>query len=175
MTEVNKIPEIKLKNAKVSAPRKVRKNQLVRIQSMQSLTNSIEAIIALQLVTNVMKPIGATYQAATQVKVLSSEMYNIIEADAVHLAEGSMKGGAMVSHHSLYRGLSPWHGMRWSLRKLGRSSVFLKEYARTSQNRQELANDTEEVGLIDSTLSIGKLCTWGSGQQWKAWLSTSSN
>jgi hypothetical protein len=157
----------------MSAPRKVRKNQLVRIQPMQSLTNSIEATIALQEVTNVMKPIGATYQAATQVKVLSSDIFDIIEADAVHLAEGSMKGDAMVSHHSLYRGLSPWHGMRWSLRKLGRSSVFLKEYARTSQNRQELANDTEEVGLIDSTLSIGKLCTWGSGQQWKAWLSTS--
>ena len=151
----------------------MRKNQLVIIQPMQSLTNSIEATIALQEVTNVMKPIEATYQAATQVKVLSSEMYNIIEADAVRLAEGSMKGDAMVSHHSLYRGLSPWHDMRWSLRKLGRSFVFLKEYAGTSQNRQELANDTEEVGLTDSTLSIGKLCTWGSGQQWKAWLSTS--
>jgi hypothetical protein len=74
-----------------------------------------------------------------------------------------MNGDAMVSHHSLYRGPSPWHDMRRSLRKLGRSSVFLKEYVGTSQNRQELANDTEEVGLIDSTLSIGKLCTWGSG------------
>ena len=86
-----------------------------------------------------------------------------------------MKGDAMVSHHSLYRGLSPWHVMRWNLRKLGRSSVFSKEYVRTSQNRRELANDTGEVGLTDSTRSIGKLCTWGSGQQWKAWLSTSHN
>ncbi|MFK7968427.1 MAG: hypothetical protein AB8B68_04690 [Rickettsiaceae bacterium] len=63
--------------------------------------------------------------------------------------------------------------MRWSLRKLGRSSVFSKEYVGTSQNRQELTNDTEEVGLTDSTRSIGKLCTWGSGQQWNVWLSTS--
>ena len=47
--------------ADISAPRKVRKNQLVRIQPMQSLTNSIEATIALQEVTSVMKPIGATY------------------------------------------------------------------------------------------------------------------
>ncbi len=46
---------------RISAPRKVRKNQLVRIQPMQSLTNSIEATIALQEVTSVMKPIGATY------------------------------------------------------------------------------------------------------------------
>lgn len=45
----------------MSAPRKVRKNQLVRIQPMQSLTNSIEATIALQEVTNVMKPVEATY------------------------------------------------------------------------------------------------------------------
>ena len=29
------------------------------------------------------------------------------------------------------------------------------------------------VGLTDSTRSIGKLCTGGSGQQWNVWLSTS--
>jgi hypothetical protein len=63
--------------------------------------------------------------------------------------------------------------MRWSLRKLGRSSVFSKEYAGTSQNRRGLANNAEEVGLSDSTWSIGKLCTWGSGQQCNVWLSTS--
>jgi hypothetical protein len=159
----------------MSAPSKVRKNQSVRIRPMQSLTNSIEATIALQEVTNVMKLIEATYQATTQVKVLSPEMYDIIEADVFHCAEGSMNGDAMVSHHSLYRGQSPWHVMRWNLRKLGRSSVFSKEYVGTSQNRQELINDTEEVGLTDSTLSIGKLCTWGSGQQWEAWLSTIHN
>lgn len=157
----------------MSAPRKVHKIQSARIRPMQSLTNSIESTIALQEVTNVMKPIEATYQAATQVKVLSPEMYDIIEADVLHKTEGSMKDDAMVSYHSLYRGLSPWHDMRWSLCKLGRSSVFSKEYARTSQNRRGLANNTEEVGLTDSTRSIGKLCTWGSGQQWNVWLSTS--
>ena len=159
----------------MSAPREVRKIQSVGIRSMQSLTNGIEATIALQEVTNVMKPIEATYQAATQVKVLSPEISDNIEADVFHCAEGSMKGDAMVSHHSLYRGRSPWHDMRWNLRKLGRSSVFSKEYAGTSQNRRELTDGTEEVGLTDSTWSIGKLCTWGSGQQWDAWLSTSQN
>ncbi len=157
----------------MSAPRKVRKIQSVRIRPMQSLTNSIEATIALQEVTNVVKPVEVTCQAATQVKVLSPEIYKIIEADVFLSAEGSMKGDAMVSHSLLYRGLSPWHDMRWSVRKLGRSSVFSKEYVGTSQNRQGLANDAEEVGLTDSTRSIGKLCTWGSGQQWEAWLSTS--
>ena len=155
------------------APRKVHKIQSVKIRPMQRLTTSIEATIALHEVTSVMKPVEATYQAATQVKVLSPEIFHVIEADVLHKTEGSMKGDIMVSHHSLYRGLSPWHDMRWSLRKLGRSSVFSKEYAGTSQNRRGLANDAEEVGLTDSTRSIGKLCTWGSGQQWKVWLSTS--
>lgn len=71
-----------------------------------------------------MKLVEGTCQAATQVKVLSHEITNIIEADVVHYAEGNMKDGEMVSHHSLYRGLRPWHGMRWRLRELGRSSVF---------------------------------------------------
>ena len=123
------------KDKRMGAPRKVRKEQSVKIRSIQSLTNGIEPTIALHEVTSVMKPIGGTYQAATQVKVLSPENYDIIEADVLHSAEGSMKGGDMVSHHSLYRGLSPWHDMRWNLRKLGRSSMFSKEYARTSQNR----------------------------------------
>lgn len=78
-----------------------------------------------------------------------------------------MKGDAMVSRHSLYRGLSPWHALRWKLSELGRSSVFHRmRYAKTSQQRRGLANDAEEVGLTDSTLSVGKLHTWGSGQQW---------
>ena len=105
-------------------------------------------------------------------KVLSSEIYLIVEANVFHEVEGSMKGGEMVSHHSLYRGRSPLHGMRWSLRKLGRSPMSSFEYARTSQNRRELANGVGEVRLTDSTRSMGKLCTWGSGWQWDVWLGT---
>jgi hypothetical protein len=150
----------------MSAPRKVHKEQLVRIRSIQSLTNSVEPTIALQEVTSAMEPVEGTHQAATQVKVLSPEMNDIIEADVFHSAEGSMKGDYMVSYHSLYRGRSPWHGMRWNLCKLGRSSMFSKEYAGTSQNRRGLAKDTEEVGLLHSTRSIGKLCTWGREQQY---------
>ena len=156
----------------MSAPRKVHKEQSVKIRSIQSITNSIEPTIALQEVTNVMKPIEGTYQAATQVKVLSPEILDIIEADVFHCAEGSMKGDDKVSHHSLYRGLSPWHDMRWNLCKLGRSSMFSKEYAGTSQNRRGLAKDIEEVGLIHSTRSMGKPYTWGRGQRYSANLST---
>ena len=151
----------------------MRKNQLVRIQRVQRLTTSTEPTIALQEVTNVVKPMEGTYQAATQVKVLSPEIFNIIEVDVFHCAEDSMKDDAKVSHHSLYRGPSPWHDMRWSLRKLGRSLVFSKGYAGTSRKGRGLADDTREVGLTDSTLSMGKLCTWGSGQQWNVWSRTS--
>ena len=153
-----------------SAPRKVRKKSAgenpVYATANHNLTTSIEATTALEEVTNLMKPVGTTYQAPTKVKVLSSEMNDNVEADVFLIAEGSMKVGAMVSHHSLYRGLSPLQDMRWSLRKLGRSSMLSFEYAGTSQNRQELANGLGEVGLIDSTRSVGKLCTWGSDQQY---------
>ncbi len=139
---------------------------------MQRLTASIEPTIALHLVTNVMEPMVGTYQATTQVKVLSPEMFNIVEADVFVNAESRTKGDVKVSHHSLYRGLRPWHDLKWKLSELGRSSVFLKRYAVTSQQRREVANDAEEVGLTDSTLSIGKLCTRGSGQRYSDGLST---
>ena len=50
---------------------------------MQSVTNSKEANNAQQTVTSVVKPLGATYQAATQVKVLSPVIGDIVEADVV--------------------------------------------------------------------------------------------
>ena len=154
------------------APSKARNFQSVKIRSMQRLTTSIEPTIARQAVTNVVKPMEGTYQAATQVKVLSHEIVNIVEADVVHLTEGKMKGYDKVSHHLLYRGRRPWHDVRWNLRELGRSSVFPTGYVGTSQQRRGLTDDAEEVGLTDSTLSLGKPNTWGSGQQWRDWLGT---
>jgi len=157
---------------KMSAPSKALNVQPVKIRSAQRLATSVEPTAALQEVTNVVKPAEGRCQAATQVKVLSPVMYNVVEADVFHCAESSTKGDAKASHHSLYRGLSPWHGMKWKLSELGRSSVFRKRYAGTSQKRRGLAEDAEEVGPADSTLSIGKLCTWGSGWQWSDGLST---
>lgn len=155
------------------APSKALNLQTVKIRSMQRLTISIEPTIARQVVTNVVKPVEGTEQAATQVKVLSPEIVNIVEVDVLHRAEDSMSSDVMVSGYSLYRGQSPWHVLRWKLSELGRSSVFLRmRYAKTSQQRRGLANDTEEVGLTDSTLSVGKLHTWGSGQQWSVKLSS---
>ena len=149
----------------MSAPSKAFNLQSAEIRPMQRLTPSIEPTIARQAVTNVVKPMEGTYQAATQVKVLSPEITGIVDVDVFHCAEGRIKGNDLVSCHSVYRGLSPWHGMRWKLDELGRSSVFSREYVVSSQQRREAANDAEEVGLTDSTLSMGKPCTWGSGQQ----------
>ena len=156
----------------MSAPRKARHKQSVRIRPMQRLTTRIEPTIARQAVTNDVKPVEGTYQAATQVKVLSPEIFNIVDADVFHHAESSTKDNAMVSCHSIYRGLRPWHGMRWRLCELGRSSVFRERYAGTRQNSRGPANDAEEVGLTDSTLSLGKPSTWGSGQRCRDWLGT---
>ena len=139
---------------------------------MQGLTTHVELTIARQAVTNDVKPMERTYQATAQAKEVSPEILYVIEADVFDCTESNMRDDVMVSHRSLYRGLRPWHGMRWKLNELGRSSVFLKGYAGTSQQRQGLVNDAEEVGLTDSTLSMGKPCTWGSGQQYSDGLST---
>ena len=53
------------------APREVRKIQSVKIRFMKRLTTSMELTTAQQEVTNVVKPVEGTYQAATQVKGLS--------------------------------------------------------------------------------------------------------
>ena len=57
---------------------------------------------------------------------------------------------------------------------LGEPSISYKEVsmANTSQQRQGLLDEWGVVGLVDSTLSLGKPCTWGSGQQWDGKLST---
>lgn len=47
------------------APSKAYKTQLVKIQSKQSPTNSLEPISASVAVTKQMKPDGGMYQAAT--------------------------------------------------------------------------------------------------------------
>lgn len=154
----------------MGAPSEARNKQSVQIRSMQRLTTGIEPTTTQPMVTNAVKLVEGTYQAATQVKVLSPEIFNVIEADVFHDTESSTKDDAMVSHHSLYRGQSPWHDKRWRLRELGRSSVFPRGYVGTSQQRRGLTKDAEEVGLTDSTLSLGKPSTWGSGQRCRGWL-----
>lgn len=71
---------------------------------------------------------------------------------------------------SAYRGLRVWHDARWSLYELGRTiGLFIEIFDRVCWNkfkRQGLADGSMVVGLVDSTRSMGKPCTGGSGQQW---------
>lgn len=67
------------------------------------------------------------YQAVTLVNVLSLVISNVVEVDAVILAENNTKVGAMASRHLLYRGLRQWHDTRWNDCELGRSAVFFRE------------------------------------------------
>lgn len=69
---------------KMGAPSKAHRYQLVKIQPTQRLTTSVEQGSALEEVTNLMTPERRMYQAATQVNVLSSEIFNIVEVDALH-------------------------------------------------------------------------------------------
>lgn len=149
----------------MSAPRKAHKFQSVKIRYTQRLATGVEQTITLCKVTNMMKLMERTLQAATQVKVLSPEIFHDIEADVFHITESKMSRSDMASSYSLYRGLRPWHVMRWKLCELGRSTAFLKRYIRTSYKRRGLMDDVVEVGLTDSTLMTGKPSTWGSGQQ----------
>ncbi|MGL9719203.1 MAG: hypothetical protein ACR5K9_11740, partial [Wolbachia sp.] len=125
--------------------------------------------IMLRKVTSVVKLMEWTTQGTTKVKVLSPEMADVIEVDMFHPMEDSMKGNDKASYHSLYRDRRPCHVLRWILNELGRSFVFLPRYVGTSQQRQELTEDTKEVGLIDSTQSVGKPHTRGSDQRYSNW------
>ena len=154
----------------MGAPRKAFRRQLVKIQPRQSLTSSLEQTIMLRKVTSVVKLMEWTTQGTTQVKVLSSEISDIIEVDTFHKVEDSMKGNDKVSYHSLYRDRRPCHVLRWILNELGRSFAFLLRYVGTSQQRRELTEEAKEVGLIDSTQSVGKPRTRESDQRFSNWL-----
>ncbi|KAF5269451.1 hypothetical protein FQR65_LT19364 [Abscondita terminalis] len=118
-------------------------------------------------VTSVIELVGWTMQGTTKVKGLSSEIPEDIEVDIFMAMEDSMKDNVKASYHSLYRDLRPCHVLKWTSSELGRSYAFLQRYAGTSQQRQELAEDAGEVGLIDSTQNVGKPRTRGSDQQYK--------
>jgi hypothetical protein len=60
---------------------KVGKLQLVKIQPTQSVTDSVEPNLTYEEVTNHAKLRGGMYWVVTKVKEVSSEIYNIVEAD----------------------------------------------------------------------------------------------
>jgi hypothetical protein len=72
------------------------------------------------------------YQAATQVNVLSSEMFLFVEADTFHFEGRQHCSYDIARKLQLYRGLRQWHGIRWALCELGRSIELPQGYAETS-------------------------------------------
>jgi len=100
------------------------------------------------------------------VNVLSPEISFFARADAFHASGRQQCCHVKASQQHSCRGLRQWHGTRWEIRELGRSTGFLKvRYAQTSSEEQECADDSVEVGLTGSTPKTGKPATWGSGQQ----------
>ena len=116
------------------------------------------------------------YQATTQVNVLSPVTSLVIGVDAVHICGRQNCCNDKARKQQLYRGLRQLHGIRWTIRELGRSIGLLNRYAETSSEKRELAEGSMEVGLTGSTPKTGKPSTWqlwfyelwqprGSGQQ----------
>jgi len=116
-----------------------------------------------------MKPGSGKYRAATQVKVLSPVIFNIVEADAFHVVgrqhcQTVRRRGPDSSTGVLVRG-TILYGRHVNLGDPLDSSQK-GEYAVTSCKRQGTTDGPVEVGPTDSTQSTGKPCTWGSGRQW---------
>ena len=152
---------------------KVDKLQLVKIQSTQSVTDSVEPNFTYREVTNYAKLKGGMYWVVTQVKNVSSEIFDIVEADImVRLMESRMCSCDKVSsycstgvtdHDTIQNGV---------YLNLGDPLYSCEsEYSKTSPKKQGLEEDTMEVGLTHSILSMGKPYTWGRGQQYSVSLS----
>ena len=152
---------------------KVDKLQLVKIQSTQSVASSVEPNFTYGEVTNHVKLRGGMYWVVTQVKGVSSEIPNIIEVDMFHCMEDRMcscvkannyRSIGVKDHDTIQDGI---------YLNLGDPLCsYESEYFKTSCQEQGLRKDAMEVGLAHSTLSMGKPCTWGRGQQYSVSLST---
>lgn len=106
-------------------------------------------------------------------KDISSEIINIVEADMLHFMESRMCSCEKASNYCS-TGVSGHDTIQDGIYlNLGDPLYsYVSEYFKTSCQEQGLKEDTVEVGLTNSTLSMGKPCTWGSGQQYSVSLST---
>ena len=72
-----------------------------------------------------MKPTAERYQAATKVNALSPEIADDVDADSVHVLEGSMVVSELASLQPLHRDLRQQHGIERIAAEPGRASVLL--------------------------------------------------
>ena len=92
-------------------------------------------------VTKQMKPPVVMCQTATQVKVLSSEIFDVEEADSFHLLEGCMNCAVKAKRGLLFRSLRPWYGTARKVSEPGRPVQFLCE--------QIPGNNLKRKGFVD--------------------------
>jgi hypothetical protein len=100
-------------------------------------------------------------------------MGKIVEVDMLHIMENRMRSCVKVSNYRSTR-VSDHDTLQDGIYlNLGYPLYsYASEYFKTSCQEQELKDGAMEVGLTHSTLSMGKPCTWGRGQQYSVSLST---
>ena len=102
-------------------------------------------------VTKQMKPPAGIYQTATQVKVLSSEIFDVEEADSFHVLEGCMNCAVKAKRGLLFRSLRPWYDTERKLSEPGRPVQFLREQIPGNNlKRRGFRDGCTGVGLIHS-------------------------
>ena len=102
-------------------------------------------------VTKQMKPPVGMFQTETQVKVLSSEIFDVEEADSFHLLEGCMNCAVKAKRGLLFRSLRPWYDTERKLSEPGRPVQFLREQIPGNNlKRRGFRDDCAGVGLIHS-------------------------
>ncbi len=116
----------------------------------------------------------------TQVKRRQSDDLAITQVKRLSLvktATGGRQGRSLGRHQYALvigdecrrtrRGLRAWHGRNGIVRNLGgpQMSSLVMRYAGDRHIRRK-AKSSLGVGLTDSTLSVGKPHTWGSGEQY---------
>ena len=98
-----------------------------------------------------MKPPVGMYQTATKVKVLSSEIRYVEEADSFHILEGSTSSTVKAKCGLLFRSPRPWYDTEWKLSEPGRPVQFLrKQIPGNNPKRKGFRDDCTGVGLIHS-------------------------
>ena len=152
---------------------KADKLQLVKIQFTQSVADSVEPNSTYVEVTNHTKLEGGMYWVVTQVKDISSEIADIVEADMFHAMESRMCNCEKASNYCS-TGVEGHDTIQDGIYlNLGDPLYpYESEYFETSYQKRGSRKDTVEVGLFHSTRSMGKPYTWGRGQRYSANLST---
>ena len=98
-----------------------------------------------------MKPPVGMFQTETQVKVLSSEIFDVEEADSFHLLEGCMNCAVKAKRGLLFRSLRPWYGTERKLSEPGRPVQFLcEQIPGNNLERRGFRDECAGVGLIHS-------------------------